>query len=222
MPLVEFTCHDPRESEEPPGNPSVPNLSSLVAPLLVKTAQGRTLPSTPPVLPPPRPLSPMDMDVSNWDLYESPLCGGIGSKRRRNSRAGSPPEAPPRKGPRRMGSVPLTDLRPAPPFKTIFDSASGARRAPYCAPQVEPAPEAERVSISNRGSSLGDARDDNDATEGDRHGDVRSSVEPLHVGLEAGPTSRVASVPPSPNAATGATSHVSTYAAHTSRDLITF
>ena len=162
------------------------------------------------------------MDVSDWDSYESPLWGGVGSKRRQNSRTGSPPEAPLRKGPRRMESVPLMDSQPVPPLPNVSDSASGVRRAPYCAPQVEPASEKERVSIPDRGSSLGDARDDNDATEGDRHGDVRSSVEPLYIGLEARPTSRVASVPPSPNAVTGATSHVSTYAAHTSRDLITF
>jgi len=54
MPLVEFTCHDPRESEEPPRHPSVPNSSSLVASSLAKTTQALSLSSTPPVLPPPR------------------------------------------------------------------------------------------------------------------------------------------------------------------------
>jgi hypothetical protein len=64
----------------------------------------------PPSLPPPRLLSPIFMDIFEWDLYKSPSEGGVGLKRRRNSRACSPAEAPPRKDPR-TGSAPPMDSR---------------------------------------------------------------------------------------------------------------
>jgi hypothetical protein len=52
----------------------------------------------------------MLMDMFEWESHKSPLEGGIGSKRRRNSRACSPLEAPPRKDPR-TGSTLSTGSR---------------------------------------------------------------------------------------------------------------
>ena len=62
-----------------------------------------------PVIPLPRPLSPMFIDIPEWEPYKSPSEGGIDLKRRRNPRARSPPEAPPRKGPRTGYRAPPTD-----------------------------------------------------------------------------------------------------------------
>lgn len=107
----------------------------------------------PPVIPPPRPLSPMSMDFPEWESYRSPPEGGIGLKRPRNPRARSPPEAPPRKGPR-TGSAPPMDS----------GSPDGAR-------------DGGGVSEGENATENGNT------TEGGHHGDVGQRVGALDVGF---------------------------------------
>ena len=63
----------------------------------------------PPVIPLPRPLSPIFVGIPEWESYKLPSEGDIGLKRQRNPRARSPPEAPPRKGRRTGPWAPPTD-----------------------------------------------------------------------------------------------------------------
>lgn len=164
----------------------------------------------------------MDMGISDWELYQSPPLGSIGLKRRRNSRARTPPEAPPRKGPLRTGSVPHTELQQVNPLPTASDGTSGTRSPHDSAPRVEPASKTGLVSIPDQGGRLDYGRDDNDIAEGGRHGNAGSIVEASHVGSEVGLTSQVLSVPPSSDTAAGATTRVSTYLSHASHILIAF
>lgn len=226
MSPLDLTCDNSlsAEGEVPPGHSPPPtNSSSPPVTSRVGTSLDRRflLAASPPVLPPPRPLSPMDMSISDWGSYKSPPWDGVGFKRRRDSCARSPPEAPARKKALRTDSVPPTDSQPVPPPPTARDSPSGLRSPQGSPPPVEPAPKPGQVSIPDQPGGLDGAGGDDDATEGGRRIDVESRVAAPHV-ESVGPTSQIPPVPPSPDVAAGGTSQVSARIPHASRDLIIF
>lgn len=162
MPQVGAVLHgnpSPRiersQEHNTPASPSVtdPFSSSLAASSHAEPDQTQTYPfaSLPPVLPLPRPLSPIFFE---WYDY----CQDTGSKRRRNARALSPPEAPPRKGPLRTGLAPLTDSQPVPPLPVSWRKS----------PQVE----IGQVPTPDRGGSTGDARNGIDTAGAGQHRSV--------------------------------------------------
>lgn len=107
----------------------------------------------PPSIPPPQPLSPMFIDTFSWEPYEPPQGGGIGLKRRRNSRARSPPEAPPHKGPRIGSALPTVS-------SSLGDTRGGGDAV-----------------------GGGNSTEDGNAVEGDHHRDTRPSSAESGVGF---------------------------------------
>lgn len=190
----------------------------------VETSRGRASPSTSltPFLPPPRPLSPMDIGAFDWDSYKSPPSGGVGLKRRRNSRAPSPPEAPPRKAPLRTDPASPADLQLVPPPPTSCDSANRPSSPQNGASRVEAVSRTGRVSTPDRAGGPDDARSDDDAAEGNRHKDSESRAATLNAKPETESAPQMRPVLPSPDVTAGATTRVSACLTRVLRDLIMF
>lgn len=157
-------CDDLSSTEKPP-EPSSSGLS-------------------PPVLPPPRPLSPIGTYFfPPWEPYKYPsLLDGL--KRHRNKRLGSPPEARPRKAYLRSGPIPHPDPQPMSPLPTIPDSAGGPSNTQNGV-KVKPVLETEYASASDQGNSLSNAKDDDHIAEDNQGGDAGFGAKLLHVGSEA-------------------------------------